>query len=173
MTAAVAVALLVGSGRMSPRRPGRRRSPAPPDPLLLPRLLVVALSAGLPLTTALAVIARLVPGPAGDDADVLVRAARRGGLAPALAAHGDLLDGLPRRLARAHLTGAAMSDAVRAHVHEVSDRRRAAALTRARTLPTRLLVPIALLLLPGFVALVVVPPLVEELGGFLGPLAGP
>ncbi len=159
----------------APRLPGipRRRRMRPPDPLLLPRLLSVALSAGLPLTAALAEVARLVPGPAGTEADRIVRAARRSGLVAALVEHSELLGGLPRDLARAHLTGTTMRGAVRAHVREESDRLRTASLSRARTLPTKLLVPLALLLLPGFVALVVVPPLLEETSALIRPLTGP
>lgn len=173
----VVVALvLLGSSRPAPRPPLRKVGwyrGSPPDRLMLPRLLVVALSAGLPLAGALAEIARLVPGPAGKEADGFVRSARRAGLAAALAANGDVLDGLPTRLARAHLTGGTMQDAVRSHVREEADTIRADALAGARTLPVKLLIPISLLLLPGFIALVVVPPLIEEIGGILGPLPGP
>lgn len=172
----LAALILSGSSRPAPTPPRRKvgwhREP-PPDRLMLPRLLVVALSAGLPLTSSLAEIARLVPGRAGREADGFVRSARRAGLAAALTANGDVLDGLPARLARAHLTGGTMQDAVRSHVREQADAIRAHALAGARTLPVKLLIPISLLLLPGFIALVVVPPLIEEIGGTLGPLPGP
>lgn len=171
-TALVLAGLLLGAARRLPAPP-LRAPQRPSDPLLLPRLLSVALSAGLPLGAALTEAARLVPDPAGAEADRILRAARRSGLVAALIEHEDLLGGLPRHLARAHLTGTTMRDAVRTHVREESDRIRAASLTRARTLPTKLLVPLALLLLPGFVAIVVVPPLLEETSALLGPLLGP
>jgi hypothetical protein len=44
---------------------------------------------------------------------------------------------------------------------------RARVLERIRTLPVRLIIPLALLLLPGFVLVVVAPGVVETLGGLL------
>jgi hypothetical protein len=100
--------------------------------------------------------------------DVLRRSVR-GGLGQALAA----ADGHGRRLyagaARAVVTGAPLVPAVDAFVREAVAERRAADLESARRLPVRLMLPLALLILPGFVLLTVGPTVLAALERFVLP----
>jgi pilus assembly protein TadC len=68
---------------------------------------------------------------------------------------------LYRLAARATLTGASLVDALSALVAETRAARRAAALADARRLSVRLLFPLALLILPGFVVLVAGPVVID------------
>ena len=96
------------------------------------------------------------PALAHEVGDLLRRAARDG-LGHALAA----ADGRGRPLyagaARAVVTGAPLAPAVDAVVREAIAGQRAADLEAARRLPVRLMLPLALLILPGFVLLTVGP----------------
>ena len=68
---------------------------------------------------------------------------------------------------RVATTGAPACDAVRAHVRDLRGEERARGLAAARRLPVKLLFPLALLILPGFLMLTVVPTVVagfERLG---------
>ena len=124
------------------------------------RLLLVAVSAGLPLGTALERIGRDLAGPLRSEVDMVVRNSRRVGLHPALVECG--LGSLGPVLARAHSTGAPLQRTLVAHLEALNAARISAALERARTAPVKLMVPLVLLLLPGFVALVVGPGLVDQ-----------
>ena len=165
----VIAAFLVASGRLRAlgvvaRRTGSSRA----DPLDVAQLLLVCLSAGRPLGHALeAVRDQLGEERAADVADILGRS-RLIGLGRALVETRGPLGDLAGRLARSHLTGAPAVATVRAYVASVHDSRRARSVEEARTLGVRLIFPVSLLLLPGFVAIVVGPYVFDELGSLLG-----
>src|SRR5690606_16180536 len=97
-----------------------------------------------------------VTGEVGAAVRRVVRSARTDGWGPALIAATEL-GSLAPALARAHTSGAPLAQTLEAHLTAHTAERVAAALERARTAPVRLMVPLALLLLPGFTALVVGP----------------
>lgn len=138
-----------------PLRLPRRLRSAPVDLGAMARLLLIALTSGMPLAGALEL--------AGSHAQVssvvgvVLRRARMVGLAAALAEAPAPLRPLTIRLARAHTTGAPVADTVAAFIEEERTERRAAMLSRINRLPVTLVVPLALLILPGFVLLTLGP----------------
>ncbi len=100
----------------------------------------------------------------------LLRRSARLGMAEALRGHEGRLGRLTLLLARAHVTGASISDAVQTFVNERRDDERAADLEAARKLPVKLTIPLALLILPGFVVLTVGPSVLDAARRLLGPV---
>ncbi len=129
----------------------------------------LALSAGLTLSGALRAASPIVHPDLGHEVDSVLREATRGGLGSALAAAA----GHGRRfyvvVARAVVTGAPLAQAVDSFVQEVVSERRAERLEAARRLPVRLMLPLALLILPGFVLLTVGPTVLAALERFVLP----
>ena len=128
------------------------------DTVLAARSLLVALTGGLSLPAGLEVAAAEVASPVGDELQRLLRLARGQGLAAALTrAEGTHTRPLLSRLARAQMSGAPMAGAVAAYLAELQAERRGEALDRVRRLPVTLMLPLGLLILPGFVVLFVGP----------------
>lgn len=159
--------LLVTVRRLRAGRLGRDEAGA--DVALLAELTGMGLSAGLSLPNALAGAGRFVHPDLADEVEVVLRRAVGRGLAAALAestGHG-------RRLylicARAVTTGAPLGAALDAFVAELRADERAARLEAARRLPVRLMIPLALLILPGFVLLTVGPAVMAALERFALP----
>lgn len=128
----------------------------------LARLLAIAAAAGLPLSSALEAVSGELSGPVGDAVRGVVRSARTRGLGPALLEAPEL-GSLAPALARAHASGSPLGQTLDAHLAAHRAERVSRALETARTAPVRLMVPLALLLLPGFTALVVGPTLLDHL----------
>jgi hypothetical protein len=153
-------------------RAARLRRAGPPlsesDVDDLAALLVIGLSASRTLAGALE-DASLQLGDAtrGEVVDLLRRARIRG-LAAALAETDGPLAPLASQLARAQISGAPMVDAVAAFLQTRRGVVRSTLLESARTLPVRLIVPVTLLLLPGFVLLLMGPFIVEQVGQLAG-----
>lgn len=158
--------LLLILGLRIPRRGVRRRRRTGDSLLDFARLLSVCLSAGLPLTAAMEIAGEEVE--VGDEVRDILRKARNLGMARALLTSGGQLSALAGQLARSHLSGAPIQDAVRAFVATRRAEHRFRALETARTLGVKLIVPVALMLLPGFIFLVFGPTVVEEMTGLLG-----
>ena len=151
-------------------RARRRLDRRPWQPDQLGQVLYIALSAGLPVAAALEFAGGEVDAiPAGEVRSVL-RDARRRGLATALAE----ADGPARRmfgvLARAQMTGSSTVQAIAGYVDEDRKRRQALAREAAQRLPVKLTVPLALLILPGFVLLTIGPTVIATVERLLGPL---
>jgi tight adherence protein C len=136
----------------------------------LGQVLYIALSAGLPVAAALEFASGEVTAPVAEEVRAVLRTARSRGLAAALSE----ADGSTRRLlgvlARAQVTGSSAMNAVAAYIEEDRKRRRAAAREAAQRLPVKLTVPLALLILPGFVLLTVGPTVIATVERLLGPL---
>lgn len=136
---------------------------------LLAQLVFVGLTGGLSLGASLSHARPHLEPELAAELDRLLRRGQHVGLAGALASS----EGEARRfytvLARAHVTGAPLAPAVAAFLDEERQAQRARAVEEARKLPVKLLVPLALLILPGFVLLTVGPSLVTSLKGVLGP----
>lgn len=141
------------------------------DVIVCARTLLVGLAAGLPLPATLDLAATQVGGVVAAELARVLRSARRHGVAAALAAsEGRLTRPLLSRLALAQASGAPMSDAVAAFLSESRAIRRSAALEKVRRLPVSLMVPLGLLILPGFVVLFVGPIVLGSLIDLFGAL---
>lgn len=161
----VAVAFLVLASpraRLRPRLP-RRRGPDDVDPVEVAQLLAVALASGLPLGGSFVAVGRLLNGARRDAIEELVARGRARGLTRALIETEGPLADVAHRLARAQVSGAPIGPALDAYIDSALDARRAAAVEAARVLGVRLLLPVTLLLLPGFIALVVGPTVLDFL----------
>lgn len=158
------VALFAAAGVLvaRPFRLPRRTSTVESSVGDLARLLAIAAAAGLPLGSALETVSGELSGTVGEAVRAVVRAARTRGLGLALLEAPEL-GTLGPALARAHATGAPLGQTLDAHLIAHSAERVFRALETARTAPVRLMVPLALMLLPGFTALVVGPTLLDHL----------
>jgi tight adherence protein C len=96
--------------------------------------------------------------------------ARRRGLATALTEANGPTSRLFGVLARAQVTGSSAMDAVASYVEEDRRQRRVQAREAAQRLPVKLTVPLALLILPGFVLLTIGPTVIATFDRLLGPL---
>src|SRR5690606_9714362 len=143
----------------------RRRQPEAGDVVEVAATLLVLVGAGLPVVSALEQAAAQLPG-----VDEAVRLARRLGSAPALASARGPLAPLRRRLADAAVSGSPPEPALRGFIEAERRRRHTEAVARARRLPVRLMVPMTLLVLPGFVLMVYGPMLIDIVTSLLGPL---
>lgn len=164
---AVAGALLVGRRRLRVRR--RRLEAAASDVGVLAEMVSLALSAGLTISQALQVAQPLVHPLLRSEVDTVLRQAAHGGLSNSLASaagHGRPFFVL---IAHAVVTGAPLAPAVDSFVRQALADRRAAHLEAARRLPVRLMLPLALLILPGFVLLTVGPTVLAALERFVLP----
>jgi tight adherence protein C len=133
-------------------------------------VLYVALSAGLPVAAALEFAAGEVGEVEAAELRSVLRTARHQGLATALAGAGGTAASLFAVLARAQLTGSSATKAVDTFVDEERKHRRARATEAAQRLPVKLTVPLALLILPGFIVLTIGPTVVGTVQRLLGPL---
>ena len=132
--------------------------------------LVVAVSSGLSLRGSLELVADILDAPARAELAAVLRDAHRIGLSAALArATGDLAP-LFGRVARATMSGAPISASIAGYLAEERGLRRATRLEAARRLPVRLTIPLALLILPGFVLLAAGPAVLHSFEAMLRPL---
>ncbi|MGB9357912.1 MAG: hypothetical protein WCC01_05070 [Acidimicrobiia bacterium] len=127
------------------------------DEALLAELASLGLSAGLTFTAAVEAATRAVPGEASDR---LRRAGRTAADRDTVAA-GD--PGLFVVARRALATGASLLPAVAGYATALRDEERSRRLAAARRLPVKLLFPLALLILPGFLILTIGPALLGSL----------
>ena len=158
--------------RTGVRHRGGRR--APQEELeLLAGLLVVSLMAGLTLHDALHRASFRLDPDLRSDVERTLRRSRREGLALALGSSPGKGGWLFASLARAQATGAPVAASVAVGLDEARDRRRTAAEEATRRLPIRMLMPMALLVLPGFLLLTVGPSVVTSLDRVIGPFIAP
>lgn len=143
-----------------------RRKSSEVDVLAVATLLLVLVGAGMPLVPALNGAAAGHP-----EVDDVVRRSRRLGAAAALASAEGALAPLLRRLSDAAISGAPPESAIRSFIDGERRRRHNTAIERARRLPVRLMIPMTLLVLPGFVLMVYGPAFIGMIGDLVGPLA--
>lgn len=154
------------------RRPRHRTSD---DPLeqqaLAARIVLVGLTAGLPLLATLELAAARTTGAVASELLMVTRRSRREGIAQALTHWpGSHTNSLLMRLAMAAVSGAPMLEAVASYLAELRLERRTRSLEKARRLPVTLMIPLGLLILPGFVFLFVGPILLGSITELLGAL---
>lgn len=157
------VATDVAVSRLQARRRG---SEVEVDVVAVATLLLVLVGAGMPLVPALTAAAAGHP-----EVDAVVRRSRRLGAAAALASANGPLAPLLRRLADTAISGAPPEAAIRSFIDSERRRRHNATIERARRLPVRLMIPMTLLVLPGFVLMVYGPAFIGMIGDLVGPLA--
>lgn len=162
------VAVVLASG-LSPRFVLRWRTSPEEGPNLdqVARLMLVAVSSGMPLATALRAASDATSGPIARQMDAVARRAFLVGTGRALIDAPPELQPLAAMLARAQVSGASVAGALEAFLEA---RRRAAvfqAVAQARRLGIALIIPLTLLLLPGFGLVLFGPYVAEHLGGFL------
>jgi tight adherence protein B len=166
----LALAVMVRSIRHRSRR-RESKLEAGLDLIVTARILLVALAAGLPLPAAIALAAEKSGSQVREELERVLRLARRVGTAAALAScQGAITRPLLSRLALAQASGAPMSESVAAFLAETQAARRTEALERVRRLPVTLMIPLGLLILPGFVVLFAGPIVVGSLFDLLGAL---
>ena len=130
--------------------------PQQEDDVLLAELTALGLSAGLSFPASLEAAARHASGAGGDQVRRALRTpGARGDAGPAT--------GLFALADRALLTGAPLLASVDGYAMSLRRDRRAAATERVRRLPVKLLFPLALLILPGFLLLTVGPAILAGL----------
>jgi len=133
------------------------------DVVLLADLLVLALGAGLGLPAALDEATAGLGGGLAAELKAVRRSMEQAGAEAGLAGATGRAERLYRLLGRAAATGAPLMGAVEAFAAERRHEQHTRRLEAARRLPVRLLLPLALLILPGFVVLAVGPALLEAL----------
>ena len=143
----------------------RRRDAFPLRPILI--VLLVELRSGASVLSALHSAARAFPQP--GDLQSAVRLATVAGLPVAVdETHGSLRT-LLAHLVRAQASGSSAADAVRRMLESDIARERATRLNKTRSLPVRLMIPMALLALPGVVLISYGPLILDLLSGIVVP----
>jgi hypothetical protein len=150
------------------RRPSGRARLESHDVDRLAALLVICLSASHNLAGAFRTAADELGGPVESAVDELLGRARIAGLSRALAETDGELSELAGQLARAQVTGAPMVPAISAFLETRRSAVRSRIMESARTLPVRLIVPVTLLLLPGFVLIAFGPFALDQVAGLMG-----
>lgn len=141
----------------------RMRTAADADTVLLADLVALGVASGKTVRGALqSAHDHLHPALAAEVARLLADMDRQGS-APALIGASGRLAEFGRVVAAAVSSGAPVVAAVTAHADRIRHARHAARVAAARRLPVRLLLPLALLILPGFVVLAVGPAVLQAL----------
>ena len=123
----------------------------------------LGLRAGLTLDAALRAARPDLPGPLSAEVGAVLRRARSQGIALALAGAGGHGERVYRITERAVRTGAPVAAAIEALADELRHEDHARRMADARRLPVRMLLPLALLILPGFVLVLIGPALAGSL----------
>jgi hypothetical protein len=101
-----------------------------------------------------------------------LRQSRQVGLARSLAGSRGCLGELFGRIAGAHASGSSLVRAVTTHVDNLQYQLRMESLSRVRSLPVTLAVPLTLLIVPGFLLTLVGPTVVSRVTEIFTGLAG-
>jgi hypothetical protein len=131
-------------------------------------LLLIELRAGASVLAALIATSESLPDY--DSLRTVARVSRVSGLMSALPYADEALRPVLSQLVRAQGSGASLAGSVRRLLEGALASERARRLTRARTLPTRLMIPVTLLMLPGLILALYAPSLLatfEDLTGGL------
>lgn len=146
----------------------RRRPKPEPALTVVLLLLLVELRSGLSVLAALNEVAAALPDY--RSLRIVARVASVSGLTEALDHADASLRPVIAQLSRAQRSGASLSGAMRRMLDTELARDREERISRARTLPVRLMIPVTLLMLPGLILLLYAPSLLgmfDELTGAL------
>lgn len=150
----------------------RPRPAAVEDVIRFGRLLVVPLTGGVSLANSLVLAAQQAHPQLQVEVSQTLRKSRRVGLARSMAGSGGRLGELFGRMAGAHASGSSLVRAVTTHVDNLQYQARMEALSRVRSLPVTLAVPLTLLIVPGFLLTLVGPAVVSRVAEMLAGLLG-
>lgn len=145
----------------------RTRATDPPINLVL-LLLLIELRSGRSVLASLISASDSLPDY--GSLRTVARVARVSGLVSALPFADDGLRPVVAQLARAQRSGASLGGTVRRMLDNALAAERASKLARARTLPTRLMIPVTLLMLPGLVLAIYAPAVLATFEDLTGPL---
>ncbi len=124
-------------------------------------LVVIGLTGGLNTSTSLRIAAGATGGVIAGDVERILATARIDGLGRAMAAASGRGVRLYQTVSRADGGGGPMLQPVQALADELWAERATAAVERARKLPVAMLLPLTLLILPGFLLLTIAPAVLE------------
>ena len=131
------------------------------EAIMLAELIALGLTAGHTFPAAMAAAQPHLDVVMQAEVDAVLRSSRRHGLTRALMEGQGHARPLYVAAARAVATGAPLAAAVALHVREARADVHAARLARARRLPVRMMLPLALLMLPGFVLVAIGPAVIS------------
>lgn len=143
--------------------PARRGRAAQTASLEVAELIALGLAGGFSVAAAHRVALDHCPPEVAPQLGRLVASIDRRGVEAALAEETGPLSTVSDVLVAATATGAPALAALEAHIRQAHHVRHTAAVEAARRLPIRLLIPLTLVVLPGFVLITVGPTVVESL----------
>ncbi len=146
------------------RRPRRRKRAVPTRLVLL--VVLSEIRAGRSVLAALQAASARLPGHA--ELHRMVRLAAVAGLSTAVPAAPNSLRSVMSQLARAQRSGASLAGTVHRLIDTDLADERSRRLAKARSLPTRLMIPVTLLMLPGMVLLAYAPSLIAMFDDLVG-----
>lgn len=126
-------------------------------------MIALGLAGGLSVGAAHRVALDHAPPAVAEDLGRLVESIDRLGVVAALSADTGPLAPISTALVTATASGAPVLPALEAHIAQEHHRRHMESVERARRLPIRLLLPLTLLVLPGFVLITVGPAVIDSL----------
>jgi len=159
------LAVAIGAGRMRRRVAQRRARTAAATAELsaLGELIGIGLTSGMALAEAVGFAAGRLSSDLANEVEAVRRGMALNGAASLMASAGGAAGRLYLLIGRAMVSGAPVLGAVETFVDERLAEERATRLAQLRRLPVLLLFPLALLILPGFVLLLVAPALAGAL----------
>ena len=125
-------------------------------------LAAICLTGGLNIATSLRIAAAATEGVIAGELEKILAIARVDGLDRAMATAGGGGARLYQTVARTDVTGGPMLQSVQALADELWAEEATAAVERARKLPVAMLLPLTLLILPGFLLLTIAPAVLES-----------
>jgi len=157
---AAAVGALVASVRRW-RRKRRLADSQASDAAALCDLVAIALTGGLSLSASLALAAEGVGGEVEREVAAVLRRSRVDGMAVAMSRANGAGKRLYRVLGKASVSGAEVAEVVRRLADETNAEQATARLEAVRRVPVLVLLPLTLLILPGFLLLAIAPAIVD------------
>jgi len=149
---------------LSARRQGKEAAQA--EVVLAGQAIALGLSAGLSPTAAIERTARLLTTDLRPELTTVLRMARRQGLGSALSEASGHAAQIYQVMGTAVRTGGPLAEAVHAVTRQVASDQLAERLVAAKRLPIRLMLPLALAILPGFVLMTLGPVVSATLAQF-------
>lgn len=142
------------------------KTTAPPSPRLVMMLLLVELGSGASVLAALQRTSDRLPDHA--ELRLVARFATLAGLTAAVGKASPQLRPIVSQLARAQKSGAPLAPAVRRLLDSDLAAERSRRISRARSLPIRLMIPVSLLMLPGLILILYAPTLIRTFDRLTG-----
>jgi hypothetical protein len=146
------------------RRRRRRAEQCLADLASVCEVLAIALTGGLGIHGALQLASNHVGGPLASEIQTLLRRAQIDGLSEVLASSEGSGSRLYRIISRAAVSGSSLLDPVKGLARDLESEIAARRLEAMRRTPVTLLIPLTVLVLPGFLLLSIAPAVLEAFG---------